>query len=335
VESQRNCRSSGFSIVELLVATALIAILLSGVVAIFLASRNTYAATQRMADIQETGRRALDEIATAIRSSGVNGCSRDTAQRTSSLPHSDDLRWNFLDTAPVRGILPGASKLLMPPDVMPEGDVLLIRRFRPLTTPAVLISGMATPDASLSLAKSAQSLLKKGDVATIYDCQAQAFFVVSSVINGDVNHSAALSTDMPFNDSDALGYAFSPGAEVMPIETVIYYIAPDPSENQQPCLWRRVGNEPPQLIATDVERMQFLFNDGGTSAESTQDYKSADAIMRWQSVRSVAVSLLVRSARSASDSKSSLIKFPDMIADDDGYIRKVFNTVAEIRNRTT
>lgn len=60
----------GLSIVELLVALALGLLLMTGVIQVFLSSRQTYAANEAMGRMQENGRFALDFIARGARQAG-------------------------------------------------------------------------------------------------------------------------------------------------------------------------------------------------------------------------------------------------------------------------
>ena len=60
----------GLSIVELLVALALGLLLMTGVIQVFLSSRQTYAANEAMGRMQENGRFALDFIARSARQAG-------------------------------------------------------------------------------------------------------------------------------------------------------------------------------------------------------------------------------------------------------------------------
>ncbi|MGH8435975.1 MAG: PilW family protein [Pseudomonas sp.] len=63
-------RQSGLSIVELLVALLLSMILITGVLQVFLSSRQTYTTTESLARTQENGRFALEFIAQSARQAG-------------------------------------------------------------------------------------------------------------------------------------------------------------------------------------------------------------------------------------------------------------------------
>lgn len=60
----------GLSLVELMVAMALGLLLMTGVIQVFLSSRQTYAANEAMGRLQENGRFALEFIARSARLAG-------------------------------------------------------------------------------------------------------------------------------------------------------------------------------------------------------------------------------------------------------------------------
>jgi len=67
-------KSSGFSLVELLISMALGLILISGMIAVFSGSKRTSELTSEMANMQESARFALQTIAEDLRSAGFQGC---------------------------------------------------------------------------------------------------------------------------------------------------------------------------------------------------------------------------------------------------------------------
>lgn len=69
-----NHRMRGLSLVELLVAITLGAIILGGAVTLFVNNRDTYKTTNELSRLQETARYALDMMVKDIRMSGYFGC---------------------------------------------------------------------------------------------------------------------------------------------------------------------------------------------------------------------------------------------------------------------
>ncbi|MFY0728543.1 PilW family protein [Pseudomonas sp. NFX15] len=67
-------RSSGFGLIELLIALALSLIVVLGVVQIFIASKNTYLSQNAAANMQEDARFVLSKMLQEIRMVGMFGC---------------------------------------------------------------------------------------------------------------------------------------------------------------------------------------------------------------------------------------------------------------------
>src|ERR1700754_494713 len=87
-------RSSGFSIVELMVAVTLSLILLGGVVTLFASSRKSYEGNEHLARMQETGRFALDQIIRDIRSAGYLGCAKEAPFTNAVDTSTNTLIWD-------------------------------------------------------------------------------------------------------------------------------------------------------------------------------------------------------------------------------------------------
>jgi len=78
-------RSAGLSMVELLVAVALGAMLMAGAISLFVNNRATYEVTNDMARLQENARYALEVMAQDIRMAGHTGCVNVVANLTNTL----------------------------------------------------------------------------------------------------------------------------------------------------------------------------------------------------------------------------------------------------------
>lgn len=337
--------SRGFSIIELLVATALTAMLLGGVIAIFLSSRSSFAATDRLSQIQENGRYALDELVRGIRSAGFAGCARAPMHVSSSLSGADDLWWDFLGGA-VMGYQfidavrwSPALDASNTPYSIAGSDVLLLRRPRSDAGSLRLQNGMKTDVDALVVQRSKNSELNAGDVAMVYTCEAQAYFFVSSLVDGIITHAVAPSGEKPGNAVDSLGYAFGRNAEVVPVETVLYYIGASPSDTARvPSLWRRIGTDAPQEVAPGVEQMQLQFGIDLNDDSVVDDYVTADAVTNWDKIYSVAIALLVRSLETTGpDAERVSLQLLDVAvpASRDPHMRETFTAVAGIRNRAS
>lgn len=334
----------GFSLIELMIAMALSLVILGGAIAIFLSSRATYETTDRLSRIQDNGRFALDSIVRDLRSAGYAGCSR-LAPLSNQLTKPDDLQWNFefgvqgLDGrgdgwAPAldrnAGIAPNA-----------DSDVLVARvpvgEFEPVRVVTGSLMSSTTEDI---ITEDKASLIRLGDIVQISDCNARSIFQVTSVNAGVIGHAEADAEpglNRPGNATNDLGYAYTDAAELVTLESVVYYIAATPDDERDGApstsLFRRTsGGGPGQVLAHGVENMQLLF---GERIGGVLDYRRADEVNDWSHVETVRIALLVRSTSEYGtdrDSRSYELLDSKVTAPNDRHLRQVFTTTVSVRN---
>lgn len=336
---------AGFSLVELMVASAISLFLLGGVIAIFASSRSSYETTERLSRIQETGRYALDQIVTDIRSSGFPGCARVPTYIGSALRSSTDLQWNFLD-GPIRGyqytgtgFSPVIDTATNTPGIANGSDILVVRRPKRDSLPLRLQDDMGASTNFITVPNVTTSGLAAGDIALIYSCEALTYFQVSTFSGGVITHAGGGSA-VPGNIDNEVNYAFRENAEVLPVETVVYWIAPtsDGADDvAATSLWRRIGVNAAEELVVGVEQMQLRFG-VDTNGDMVVDgpYVLADAVTDWGSVYSVEVGLLVRSPDAYGtdlDVETYQVLDVPVPAPNDRLMREVFTTSVGVRNR--
>jgi type IV pilus assembly protein PilW len=350
-------RQVGVSLVELMVAIALSLILLAGVMAIFSSSRTTYETTDRLSRLQENGRFALDSIMRDLRSSGYLGCNRG-APFNNALNESTNVMRNF--AFPVQGYDAQGDGEFLPeldtdavPNADTQSDVLVVRRpqgdFEPVR--AVKYVGYMKLDTDpVVVPDVTPQLIKAGDIVQISDCANRAVFHVTANTAGSIEHSEAPAPaeveegeeppEVPLgNQSGSLGFAFTDDAELMPMQTVIYYLragstpvaAGDPPAIS---LWRRVsGGGVAEELVEGVERMQVTF--GIADGDKIVYKRAANIGGDWAKVQTVRVALLVRSLSqygTDTDKQSYDLLGEEVPAPGDRHMRQVFTTTVDIRN---
>lgn len=330
----------GFSLVELMVAMTLSLILLAGVLAIFSSSRTTYETTDRLSRIQESGRFALDTIVRDLRTAGYLGCSR-RAPFTNALNNSNSLMWNF--AFPVGGFDAQGSAWLPilgtasgdPADGAVAGsDVLVVRVPRGEFEPVRATSIMGDTTSNITVA-SAPALLELGDVVQISDCNARSVFQITGYTAGDIAHAATGSA--PGNATNDIGYAFTDLAELVPVQSVLYFLRAGSTPGGGTSLWRRVsdGGIAEELVE-GIENMQIKYGEVG--AANSIIYRDADDVVDWNEVRTVRIALLVRSmsAYGTDIGPTSYDLLGQAIANPgDRHMRQIFTTTVNIRNAGT
>lgn len=340
--------AGGFSLMELMIAMTLGLLLLSGVVGVFMSSRTTYETTDRLSRIQESGRFALETLARDLRAAGYLGCSR-RGEFTNTLNNPSGLLWNF--AVAVQGF-DGQGSVWKPaldstvaPNAAPGSDALVVRIPRDDIEPVRVVEGelmTATTDPIVTEDSGATKRLDKGDVVQISDCNARAVFQVTANTAGTIQHGkvgretdSKKHTESPGNDTDDLGYAYTDAAELLPVQSIVYYVHQEPGSKDS-ALWRRVsGSSTPEPLVEGVEKMQLRF---GESVAGTIQYRRADEVANWQQVRTVRIALLVRStSQYGTDIDHADYQLLDVTVKDpnDRHLRQIFTTTVVIRNATT
>jgi len=318
---------------------ALSLLLLGGVIAIFASSRVSYETNDKLARIQENGRFALDQLVRDIRSAGFVGCARAPTYVSTSLNNSNLLQWNFLD-GPVRGFQatddawdPALDASLSA--AAAGSDVLVLRIPRREAQPLRLTTSMASGTDALTV-PAVTNGVRVGDIALAYSCEAQAYFQVTSFAGGRIEH-ASLSALQPGNSSDDISYAFRENAEVIPVQTVAYFVAPSTADANATSLWRRTALNNPEELVEGIERMELQFGLDTNGDSVVDQYVTADAVdTNWASVFSVRVALLVRSLQEyGADVDRRQYQVLDAVvpAPADRRLREVFTATANLRNR--
>jgi type IV pilus assembly protein PilW len=334
----------GFSLVELMVAMALSLILLAGVLAIFASSRTTYETTDRLSRIQESGRFALDSIVRDLRSAGYLGCSRradfvSTLADLDGVPPQDTLLWDF--ETPVEGFDAQGGTWLPALDedvavgAVAAGDALVVRGPRGEFEPVRVISPMNDTMDSVTVA-AAPELLDDGDVVLISDCEARSIFQITSIVAGVITHTDdAPPPGTPGNDSEDLEAQFTEAAELIPLRSVVYYLADNElTPGAGTSLWRRIsdGGAPEELVE-GVESFQVQF---GEEVGADLEYRRADEVVEWGNVATVRIAVLVRSmSEYGTDTGLASYDVLDEVVPNPGdrHMRQVFTTTVNLRNR--
>ncbi len=259
-------------------------------------------------------------------------------------------QWNFLDS-PVRGYqstgtgswapaLP--ASITLPAD---GSDVLVLRIPKYGAEPLRLQADMAGGTADLVVPNTTTSGLVAGDVAVAYSCEARSYFYVTGFAGGVITHASSAGAgagNAVGNQVDSISYAFRRNAEVLPMQTVVYYIrqstaaAAGIGPADATSLWRRVAMDLPAELVEGVEQMQLQFGIDTNGDSIVDNYVTANAVANWENVYSVNVALLQRSLEEyGADTDQRDYQLLDVLvpAAGDRRLREVFTTTSSIRNR--
>lgn len=283
----------GFSLIELMLALTLSAILTAGIVALFVQNNQTFALINGQSRMQEGASYAFDFIGRAIRTSGFLGCAPELDNVHNSLngDWGDIYEYNitrqleaytFDDDAgawvPSLAELPrtndgnsvntkdGANTGVPTNDVAEGTDVLVLRR---IAEPAARLIATAQPtDDPVVDAPGGDPGFEVGDIVVIADCQqAGVFRVTGLAVNGDqvtVSHAPNVGA---YSNGDGLisgmGEPYSREAVIGAIETQIFFIAPSASTNNRGdtplALWWKVSDGAPVELVQGVSDIDARF----------------------------------------------------------------------------
>lgn len=339
-------RTAGFTLVELMVAMALSLLLLAGVVAIFSSSRVAYESTDQLSRVQESGRFALDQLSRHVRGAGFTGCSRAPNFIATALNANTTatLQYNFLNSPAVLGydgadgftpaLDASLSGLATPPAA--GSDVLVVRGPQldavPMQISADMVNAALDPDATAALTvKSVGSIngVEDGSPAIFmaYSCEGASFFRATPT--GTELARSFDAAAVPANATDSTSYPFRKSAEVVPVETVAYYVA---ANN----LWRRIGLANPEVLVEGISMMQVEYGIDTDDDRVVDDYQAAAAATDWQNVIAVRIALLVDSVEeygTDTDNRVYQLFGTEVGPINDRRLRQVFTTTVGIRNR--
>lgn len=339
----------GFSVVELMVAMTLSLILLAGVLAVVYSSKVTYSENERVARLQEGGRAALEMILRDLRAAGYRGCAQEVPF-ANALNAAGDLLWDF--GTPVQGYesvganwSPALDALIVSPRA--GSDAIAARTMRAGMPVFRLNAAMADESAPMTIDKAPAQTLPAGRTVLISDCNAAAVFGVSAFADAGteatVLHEAGggVAGVGPGNATGALGFPFQEGAQIVPLDTVIYYIRDSDTVRdgvRNPSLWRIVGAGQPEELFEGVEGLQILYGVDTNRDRLVDDYVAADAVVNWNRVISVSLAMLFRSVEPnalQTDEREYNLLGTVLGPFNDRYQRALFSTTVTLRNGTS
>jgi type IV pilus assembly protein PilW len=313
-------RTRGFSLVELMVAITLALVVTAGVISVFVGSRSAFESTSGTAALTDGGRFSLDFISNSVRGAGFMSCT--TAPNIQGILNAGVTPMPYAFATALGGYeanntgIGQAYAVLLPP-VAADGnnghwvggldgaltgfpvrnnDVLVVRSSIK-NSQTVYVSAIA--DGTSSFTVNTQGSLQNGQIAVISDCSKGVVFQInglSPAAQPVVTHNAGGAS--PGNNNAVFPLSFSAGAEVTPVDTLVYFIAP--GADQDSALWVYDidgSNSPPSELVPDIEAMQILYGlDSTPPTQTVTNYVTADQVADFNTVLSVKVAVLAASA---------------------------------------
>lgn len=326
-------RQSGLTMVEILVALALGLFLMTGILSVYLGSKQTYRVVEALARSQENGRYAVELLGRTVRMAGYVGCAR----LDGSLPVN-------IIVDPPEDVELGAATYIEGRDVDSEmeiGDVAVA-----LDTDMVVVRGGGGPMARLDAEKALNANAKidrnaddwsAGDILMISDCSNVDIFRATNVSKDPNGKGITIAHAKNGNTENKLSKPYTKGADVMSYRETTFFVAASQAEEcAEPCrgLWRHLGDGDPQEILQGVENMQILYAIGTRALDSYMTAEEVDDADAWGRVVAVRIDLLLVSPEdNLVDSPRSIVFNGEELNPDDRRMRRVLTTTVAIRNR--
>jgi type IV pilus assembly protein PilW len=283
----------GFSLIELMLALGLGAIVTAGIVQLFVQNNQTYALLNGQSRMQESAAYALDFIGRAIRTSGYIGCApeQDKVELALRGTWNDLYEFNILE--PIEGYEGNADGTWTPAltelprtvggadanvyvagngvpidQVVPQTDVLVMRR---IAEPGQRLLAAAQPTADpVVTAPGGDPGFGVDDIVLIADCQQASVFRVTGLTIAGTQATVAHAVDAsasPFVNGSAtisaINEPYSREAVIGLIETQIFYVAPSAGTNNlgntPDSLWWKVGTNAPVELIQGVSDLQVRY----------------------------------------------------------------------------
>lgn len=296
----------GLSIVEIMIALLLGALLTVGLVQVFTSNSQSFRVNEATARAQESGRMSVDMLARALRNAGYFGCFPVNGI-VNNLNTDDDDYEAALHEFRMEGIFSESAS--RPAQAVGGTDWFLVSGLR---------SGGVNLQSTGQINSASFTINQRGDLAVgdeimVSDCNNGDIFEISNIQQGggngvSVNVVANSGNGEPGNDfsgnapagcnnaSNCLSAIYPAGAQVLIPYNEIYFIGAGNNGNR--ALFSINSRTNPGVaveLVDGVEDMAVRYGTGTTENGVTGWQTDADLISDWSSVIAVEISLLVRS----------------------------------------
>ena len=331
-------RQAGLSLVELMVAMAVSAAIIAGIIQMFLSNRTAYNMTESSIRVQENGRFALDFIAESLRSAGSYGCLSDyDSSRADIVNHITSNTFSDLETvqtaadAEIGSTADGATvaNAFDKPDALtllvPTENTALVTGFETATKPTLKISGDGT--------------FFDNQYVLVSNCLVGDFIELDS---GSNNQKIIDATSSLRTDFYSLGNMVNEVTEV----NVLKYAVDTDTNTLQSTLFSYstdgISVTTNQLVG-GVENMQLQYG-VDTNGDGTPDYYDSITKVRAQNDVDdiVSVKIFILAVSGGDTSSDNVVSTPQTLTmagqtvtftDTDRRLRRVFEKTVVARNR--
>ncbi len=285
-------KSSGFSLVELMIAVTIGLILLGGIGYVYLGSRQTFRTQDDFSRIQENVRYALETVGVDVRMAGYAGCV-NLAAINPAVPIPVGVIANNPPEVGIGDALRGydgstwAAPGSEPADWVVGTGVLHI--IRAAEAGATLTGNLTPTNANVQITGNPYNFVA-GEALLVSNCATADLFRATTVSGGGtvtIAHSNAMNT------ANFTVNQYQNGAEVFRVVSTTYFIATNPAGN--PALYRRPEGGAAEELVENVENIVMRFGIDTDNDFVVNSYVSAGAVTDWRQVMTARLSMVFRS----------------------------------------
>lgn len=328
-------RQQGFTLVELMVAMTLGAILLLLLAVLFATSQQQFRLHTQLTELQDNANGAIQALSKELRVAGYVGCVSESAVTSSSTFGLPFVQAYSTMAAYQAGVSPARSAISSSAFSGVKGPILEVTHASYRSLPVQSVSS-----SSIQLTRDPYGWFDALPGSTtrkviLSNCGAVKAFTVQWTASGGV---ITLSPSGGFNP--VIADSVPPQAQVFSRETSTFFLA-TPTGGSAPSLYQRFddGRSIVDLrVADNVQEWGLTFSVAdatGAITSVTRSIADLSNFADWQSVQSVQVRLLLRSSQKVVPSTSTyLSNFVEVTASDQFLRKEVVSTIA-IRNRAS
>lgn len=287
--------STGFGIVEILIALVLGMILTVGMTNVFLSSKQAYRTQDALSIIQENGRYAMEVLARNIRMAGYQGCGNLAAVepriRANGMPGSGifstgqairGYEYTSGYFSPAYGDIGSTSE--DPTGVITGSDVISVSRAERVDScGGVLNNPMGSDSANLTVNGNSSCALNANDFVLITDCETSDLIKISSISKS--SSQVQISHSSGSNNSARLSKPYSTDAQVFKFIHSDYFVKQNGFG--QPALYVRENGGDPQELVEGIQNLQLIYGEDTNGDLAADQYVDATAVTDWANVTSI------------------------------------------------
>jgi type IV pilus assembly protein PilW len=336
-----NFKQQGMSLIELMVALALSAFLLTGVTQVFVKNQQSNRLQNSFSRVQESGRLALELLERDIRMADFWGCMRD--RDPANIQNNLDQGSASYDP----NIIPNrfASKGIEGQDDVAAGTLSAdgVTEIKGGTDSITLTGAsgagsikveppyMPTPAGALQVTPG--NGLAQGDVVMVADCSGKAdVFEVTTMnpdSNGTVGHNTGIANPIG-NSNKNFSHSYEGDASIISPVSTQYFIGTRAGAGYS-SLYRSTNGGTAVELVPYVDNMQILYGEDQTDDGFVERYSEADVVADMDQVKTVRIQLLIEGQDDVG--LNSQVSFNGVPQPVDGQMRRIYATTVAVRNR--